>query len=96
MRPLNYRHLHYFWATAREGSVTAAAELLHVSQPAVSAQIKKLERSLGHELFDRSGRTMELTSEGRIVMDYADEIFRLGRELQETVHGRLEGRQLFA
>ena len=94
MRPLNFRHLHSFWAAAREGGVTAAAEALHVSQPAVSAQIKKLERSLGHELFDRSGRSVELTPEGRVVLDYADEIFRLGRELQETVHGRLEGRPL--
>jgi len=94
MRTLNYRHLHYFWATAREGGVTAAAELLHVSQPAVSAQIRKLERSLGHALFDRSGRSMELTPEGRVVLDYADEIFRLGRELRETVDGRLAGRPI--
>lgn len=94
MRPLNYRHLHYFWATATEGGVTAAAEVLHVSQPAISAQIKKLERALGHELFDRSGRSLTLTAEGKIVLDYADEIFRLGRELRETVEGSLEGRPM--
>jgi LysR family transcriptional activator of nhaA len=94
MRSLNYRHLYYFWATAREGGVTAAADALHVSQPAVSAQLKKLERALGYELFDRSGRSLTLTSEGRVVLDYAEEIFRLGRELRETVSGRLEGRPL--
>jgi len=94
MRSLNYHHLHYFWATAREGGVTAAAEALHVSQPAISAQIRKLERSLGHELFDRSGRSLTLTAEGKIVLDYAEEIFRLGRELRETVHGSLEGRPM--
>jgi len=94
MRSLNYHHLYYFWATAREGGVTAAAEALHVSQPAISAQIRKLERSLGHELFDRSGRSLTLTAEGKIVLDYAEEIFRLGRELRETVHGSLEGRPM--
>ena len=94
MAQLNYRHLYYFLTAAREGGVTAASEVLHVSQPAVSAQIRKLERSLGHDLFDRSGRSLTLTAEGRIVLDYAGEIFRLGRELQETVQGRLEGRPL--
>lgn len=94
MRPLNYRHLHYFWAAARAGGVTAAAESLHVSQPAVSAQIRKLERALGHDLFDRGGRTVTLTPEGKLVFEYAEEIFRLGRELTETVQGGLEGRPL--
>jgi LysR family transcriptional activator of nhaA len=94
MRPLNYRHLHYFWVSAREGGVTAAAKALHVSQPSISAQIKKLERTLGHALFERTGRTLALTAEGKIVFDYAEEIFRLGRELQETIHGRLEGRPM--
>ena len=94
MRPLNYRHLYYFWAAAREGGITAAASLLHVSQPAVSAQIKKLEGALGHGLFDRRGRSLTLTPEGSVVFDYAEEIFRLGRELEETVRGRLEGRPM--
>jgi LysR family transcriptional regulator, transcriptional activator of nhaA len=79
---------------AREGGVTAAAEKLHVSQPAISAQVRKLERALGHQLFDRSGRSLVLTPEGRIVLEYADDIFRLGRELSDTLKGRLEGRPL--
>ena len=91
---LNYRHLMYFRAVAHEGGVTAAAEHLHVSQPSISAQVRKLEKALGLELFDRSGRSMTLTPEGRIVLEYADEIHRLGRELQDTVRGRLEGRPL--
>ncbi|HSR43452.1 MAG TPA: LysR family transcriptional regulator, partial [Longimicrobiales bacterium] len=94
MPTLNYRHLLYFQAVAHEGSVTAAAELLHVSQPSVSAQVRKLERALGYDLFDRSGRSMTLTHEGKVVLEYADEIFRLGRELQETIRGRLEGRPM--
>jgi LysR family transcriptional activator of nhaA len=96
MPALNYHHLLYFHAVAREGSVTAAAEALHVSQPSISAQLRKLERALGHRLFDRSGRSLTLTPEGKLVLEYADEIFRLGRELEEmTASGRLvEGRPL--
>lgn len=94
MARLNYRHLEYFWHVVKHGGVTAAAEALHVSQPAVSAQLKKLEVALGHRLFDRDGRTMALTPEGRLVFDYADEIFRLGLELERTVHGGLEGRPM--
>jgi LysR family transcriptional regulator, transcriptional activator of nhaA len=63
-----------------------------VSQPAISAQIRKLERALGHQLFDRSGRSMTLTPEGRVAFDYADEIFGLGRELTSTLKGRPQGR----
>lgn len=91
---MNYHHLRYFWAVAREGSVTAAADALHVSQPAVSAQIRKLETALGHELFDRSRRSLGLTPEGKIVFEYADEIFHLGEELLDTVKGRMEGRPM--
>lgn len=91
---LNYRHLRYFHAVAHEGGVTAAAEVLHVSQPSISAQIQKLERALGYQLFDRSGRSMTLTPEGKLVLEYADEIFSLGRELEETIRGQLEGRPM--
>lgn len=94
MPRLNYRHLEYFWHVAREGGVTAAAEVLHVSQPSISAQLKKLERALGYALFHRDGRSLTLTHEGRIVFDYADEIFRLGEELQGTIQGRLAGRPM--
>lgn len=94
MPRLNYRHLEYFWHVAKHGSVTAAAEALHVSQPAVSAQLRKLERALGHDLFERDGRGLSLTAEGRIVFEYADEIFHLGDELQSTVHGGLAGRPM--
>lgn len=94
MDRLNYRHLRYFHAVVVEGSVTAAAEAMHVSQPSVSAQIRKLEKAIGYTLFDRSGRTLTLTPEGRLVNEYAEEIFRLGSELQQTIRGRLPGRPL--
>lgn len=92
MESLNYHHLRYFWAAAREGSVTRASEKLHISQPAVSTQIRGLEQALGEKLFTRSGRTLALTRTGRVVYRYAEEIFGLGAELMETLKGRPTGR----
>jgi len=88
MESLNYHHLRYFWAVARDGSVTRAAETLRISQPAVSAQIRALEQTLGEKLFSRSGRKLVLTEPGRVVYRYADEIFGLGTELVGTLKGR--------
>lgn len=85
---LNYHHLLYFWTVAREGSITAACRRLDLSQPTVSVQIRALERALKAKLFVRSGRSIALTEIGRIVFRYADEIFSLGRELQDAVAGR--------
>ena len=92
MESLNYHHLRYFWAAAREGGVTRASEKLHISQPAVSAQIRDLEQALGEKLFTRSGRSIALTETGRVVYRYAEEIFGLGGELMETLKGRPTGR----
>lgn len=85
---LNYHHLLYFWTVAKEGGISRAAEVLHLAQPTLSSQIKKLERSLGTELFERVGRSMVLTETGQTTFRYADEIFSLGRELTETLQGR--------
>ncbi|MFK7966557.1 MAG: LysR family transcriptional regulator, partial [Burkholderiaceae bacterium] len=52
MAKLNYHHLHYFWAVAKEGNLTRAANLLHVSQSALSTQIRQLEQQFGQALFD--------------------------------------------
>lgn len=91
---LNYHHLRYFHATAREGSMTAAAKKLRVAQPTLSGQIKQLEDMLGEPLFERRGRRLELTAAGRTVYHYADEIFGLGQELLQAVRGRPAGRPL--
>ena len=88
MDSLNYHHLRYFWVTAHEGSVTKASETLHISQPAVSAQIRALEQAFGEKLFRRSGRSLAMTEAGRVVYRYAEEIFGLGTELMETLKGR--------
>ena len=67
---------------------------LRLAQPTISAQIRQLEESLGERLFQRQGRTLVPTDVGRIVYRYADEIFSIGRELQETLRGRPAGRPL--
>jgi len=94
MEALNYHHLRYFWAAAREGGVTRAAEKLNISQPTVSAQIRELEAALGEKLFVRKGRTLVPSDVGRTVYRYADEIFGLGRELLDAVRERPTGRPL--
>jgi LysR family transcriptional activator of nhaA len=92
MEWLNYHHLLYFWVVAREGSVTRASEQLGLAQPTVSGQLKALEDSLGEKLFARVGRRLVLTDVGRVVYRYAEEIFSLGRELQDTLKDRPTGR----
>jgi LysR family transcriptional activator of nhaA len=92
MEWLNYHHLRYFWMTAREGGVSRASEKLHLSQPTISAQIKQLEGVLGVRLFNRHGRTLILTDTGRMVYQYAEEIFGVGRELLDAVRSGQPGR----
>jgi LysR family transcriptional regulator, transcriptional activator of nhaA len=91
---LNYHHLLYFWVVAREGSLAKASAELRLAQSTISGQIRALERSLGEQLFTKSGRRLALTEIGRTVYRYADEIFGLGRELQDTLKGRAPGRPL--
>src|SRR6266478_8687847 len=82
---INYHHLLYFWAIAKEGSLRLARQVLHVSQPSISAQLKQLEESLGTPLFTRTTRSLILTDTGQTVLEYAEEIFSLGRELLTAV-----------
>lgn len=91
---LNYHHLLYFWTAAREGSITKACRQLHLTQPTVSGQIRSLEKALKTRLFERSGRSIALTETGRLVFRYADEIFSLGRELQDALNSRPAGHAL--
>jgi len=82
---LNYHHLRYFRAIANEGSLTHAAERLRISQSALSIQLRQLEESLGHPLFVRANKKLTLTETGRVVLDYAESIFRTGEELMTTL-----------
>lgn len=88
MRHLNYSHLHYFWSVAREGSIVAAARVLHITPQTISGQLKMLEESVGRRLFRRVGRRLILTELGGTVFRYADEIFTLGAELANVVRGQ--------
>jgi LysR family transcriptional activator of nhaA len=91
---LNYHHLHQFWTVAREGSLVRAAEVLRLSHPTISQQLKQLEDALGTPLFDRRRRRLELTDAGRLAQRYADEIFTLGREFLEVMAGQAPGRRM--
>jgi LysR family transcriptional activator of nhaA len=89
---LNYHHLRYFWTVARLGSIARACDELKVSQPTISEQLRQLARTVGAELFVREGRSLRLTDAGRMVQEYADEIFSLGFELQEALAQRRTAR----
>ena len=91
---INYKHLQYFQQVARDGSVTAAARRLHVAPQTVSAQLMTLERTLGRALFDRVGRRLLLTPDGRVALDYANSIFDLGLELRSVLAGQAQPRRL--
>ena len=91
---LNYHHLLYFWTVAREGSIARACEKLRLAQPTISGQLRLLEDSLGEKLFEKRGRGLAVTEVGRVVYRYADEIFGIGRELQDVLRGRPRGRAL--
>ena len=71
---LNYHHLLYFWTVAKEGGISKAAKKLHLAQPTLSSQIKKLESSVGAKLFDRSGRALVLTDTGQMVVTNNGEV----------------------
>lgn len=94
MKWLNFNHLYYFWMVAREGSIARAAEELLVSQPTISVQLKELEAAVGHDLFHRSGRGLELTDAGRIAFNYANEMFTLSQEMANALEHQPAGRPL--
>lgn len=82
---LNFRHLHYFWVVAKEGTVTRAAGRLGLAVQTVSAQLALLEQSVGKSLFRPQGRRLVLTEAGQVALRYADQIFLLGEQLQESL-----------
>lgn len=88
---LNFHHLFYFWRVAQMGHLTRAAEALHTSQSALSAQIRQLEDRLGEPLFVRQARRLVLTETGQLVLAYAENIFGLGQEMLGRLEGRSEG-----
>lgn len=83
---VNYHHLLYFKTIAESGGIAKAAQKLRLGQPTLSTQMKKFEDTLGHELFDRSKRQLQLSDAGRKVLEYAQEIFRLGDEMVDVLN----------
>src|SRR5689334_11937776 len=86
-RGLNLKHLRYFSAVARRGSVARAARSLFVTPQTVSAQVQELEESIGQPLFERVGRRLLLTNAGETALDYANNIFAMTDELAHVLRG---------
>lgn len=82
---MNYKHLFYFWKVAKHGGVIRASEAIHISPQTLSGQIKLLEEHLGTPLFAHRGRSLELTEAGKVALDYAEEMFTLGAELDQVI-----------
>ena len=87
---INYHHLFYFKTIAEEGSVSKAAEKLRLGQPTLSAQLKLFEDSLGVLLFERQHKKLILTEQGKVALDYAKSIFKMGSEMYEVLHDRMK------
>jgi LysR family transcriptional activator of nhaA len=95
MQPLNYHHLRYFYEVCRSGGVTKAANRLNVAASAVSTQLRQLEESLDHPLFDREHKSLRLTEAGTLTLEYAEKIFRTGDELRRVLGRAAPGRSQF-
>ncbi|MBA1187660.1 transcriptional activator NhaR [Pseudomonas entomophila] len=91
---LNYRQLHYFWVVARTGSVTRASEHLNLTPQTISGQLTLLEQTYGIELFQRVGRQLELTEQGRRTLAYAEQMFQIGSELEAMLRARPDEQQI--
>ena len=94
MKNINLKHLRYFWAVASNGSIANASEILHLTPQTISGQLSELEYQIGTKLFQKAGRNLALTDAGRMVFNYAEEIFRLSTELEGVLDGRDPSAQL--
>jgi LysR family transcriptional activator of nhaA len=91
---MNFKHLYYFWVTAKAGGIMRAGEQLHTTPQTLSGQIKLLEGWLGRTLFRKTGRNLELTEDGHLALGYADQIFALGSELETALRQAHGGKRL--
>lgn len=87
MASTNFKHFYYFWAVALEGSIAWASEKLNVTPETISGQLTLLEQRMNVPLFDRVGKSLNITETGRTVLRYADEIFDLEKELSDVLRG---------
>ncbi|MFZ4715416.1 MAG: LysR family transcriptional regulator [Bacteriovoracaceae bacterium] len=87
---INYHHLYYFMKIAQLGSVSKASHFLKLGQPTLSAQLKTFEDSIGVMLFERKHKKLILTEQGQLALNYAQNIFKLGGEMQEALNDRMK------
>ncbi|BFM48523.1 transcriptional activator NhaR [Marinomonas sp. THO17] len=92
---INFKHLHYFWVVAKQGSINKASKILHITPQTISGQIHLLEDQLGTTLFEKVGRRLQLTDMGRMALGYADDIFALGGELEQNMKGKEQDQTQF-
>ncbi len=81
----NFNHLYYFYITAKFGGVNAAAKHLKTSQPSLSSQLKVLEQSLNVRLFQKVGRSNQLSPEGKVIYGLCRQMFEISEELDELI-----------
>ncbi|KQZ11823.1 LysR family transcriptional regulator [Microbacterium sp. Root53] len=93
---ITLQQLRYFVEVAAEGSISAAADLLYVSQPTMSAAMKDLERRVGHSLFTRSARGVTLTEDGTEFLRYARQVVEQAELLEQRYFERPPSRRLLA
>ena len=91
---LNFKHLHYFWVVAKQGSIAEASKRLHITPQTISGQISLLEQHLGSPLFEKAGRGLALTAAGRLVAERAEAIFNLGQDLEVAIRRQSDAGQL--
>lgn len=89
---LNYRHLYYFWVVTKEGGFARAAERLDMAVQTISAQVRELEKALGHQLLKPAGRGVAMTDAGHAAFARAEEIFQLGQVIPDEVREAADGR----
>jgi len=83
--PISHAHLRSFHAVATHGSFTRAAEMLHITQPTLSGQVKELEERYGTKLFVRHGRRIELTDIGKSAFSITRLMFRHAEEVEHLL-----------
>jgi LysR family transcriptional activator of nhaA len=89
---LNCRHLYYFWVVTKEGGFTRAADRLSMAVQTISAQVRQLEKALGHPLLKPAGRGVALTEAGHAAFARAGEIFQLGHLVPDEVREAASGK----
>ncbi|MEW9673240.1 LysR family transcriptional regulator [Ammoniphilus sp. 3BR4] len=82
---MNYDQLHAFYYVSKVMNFTKASEILNLTQPAITARIRNLEMELSCQLFDKQGKQLSLTKEGKLLLDYAERIIFYSEEAKEAI-----------